>query len=124
MFTLYAHETPEHRLYIGVTQQRPIRRWNGGEGYKHSPRFYSVVKKYGWRNIRHYILGTYETAAEAYEAERETIRRGRFTELGYNIAPGGLEPWNKGKTGIYTPEALERMSIAKIGNQNARKKGV
>ena len=46
----------------------------------------------------------------------------RLTELGWNIAPGGAEPWNKGKTGVYTPEALERMRVAKLGNQNARKR--
>lgn len=123
MYTLYAHATPENRLYVGATSQRPAQRWSKGEGYKHSSRFYEQVKKYGWNSIRHFILGTYETEAEAYEAEIETIRRLRLTELGYNIAPGGKDPWNKGKTGVYKPEALERMRVAKLGNQYAKRKG-
>lgn len=54
--------------------------------------------------------------------EKDLIKRMRLTELGWNIAPGGAEPWNKGKTGVYKPEALERMRVAKLGNQNARKR--
>ena len=126
MYTLYAHVTPcdpVPRIYVGATKQKPAYRWSKGEGYRHSSRFYEQVKKSGWNNIAHYILGTFETQAEAYEAERETIKRLRLTELGWNIAPGGLEPWNKGKTGVYTPEALERMRVAKLGNQYAKRKG-
>jgi len=125
LYTLYAHITPcdpVPRIYIGVTKQKPEQRWNHGEGYRHSSRFYEQVKKYGWDNIRHLIIAEGLTQEEAYQLEKEEIKSMRLTELGWNIAPGGAEPWNKGKTGVYTPEALERMRRAKLGNQNARKK--
>lgn len=125
MYTLYVHITPcdpVPRMYLGVTKQKPEQRWNHGEGYRHSSRFYEQVKKYGWDNIRHLIIDEGLTQEEAYEEEKDLIKRMRLTELGWNIAPGGAEPWNKGKTGVYKPEALERMRVAKLGNQNARKR--
>ena len=125
MYTVYVHITPcdpVPRMYLGVTKQKPAQRWNKGEGYRHSSRFYEQVKKYGWDNIRHLIIDEGLTQEEAYEEEKDLIRRMRLTEQGWNIAPGGAEPWNKGKTGVYTPEALEKMRRAKIGNKYAAKK--
>ena len=126
MYTLYAHVAADGRIprmYIGVTSQKPSKRWNGGEGYKHSTRFYRAIKACGgWSNVSHYVIAEGLTEEEAYRLEREEIARMRLTELGWNVAPGGAEPWNKGKTGVYTPEALERMRVAKLGNQYARKR--
>lgn len=124
-YTLYAHVVPDGRiprLYIGVTSQKPSKRWNGGEGYKHSAKFYKAIKACGWNGVRHFIIADGLTEEEAYRLEREEIARMRLTELGWNVAPGGAEPWNKGKTGVFTAEALEKMRRAKIGNRYAAKK--
>ncbi len=124
-YTLYALAVPEGRiprLYVGVTAQKPTRRWNGGEGYKSSAKFYQAIKACGWNNVRHFIIAEGLTQEEAYRLEREEIGRMRLTALGWNVAPGGKEPWNKGKTGVFTAEALEKMRRAKIGNKYAAKK--
>lgn len=126
MYTLYAHVAADGRIprmYIGVTSQKPSKRWNGGEGYKHSTRFYRAIKACGgWSNVSHYVIAEGLTEEEAYRLEREEIARMRLTALGWNVAPGGKEPWNKGKTGVFTAEALEKMRRAKIGNKYAAKK--
>lgn len=126
MYTLYAHVAADGRIprmYIGVTSQKPSKRWNGGEGYKHSTRFYRAIKACGgWSNVSHYVIAEGLTEEEAYRLEREEIARMRLTELGWNVAPGGAEPWNKGRTGVYSKEALEKMRRAKIGNKYAAKK--
>ena len=125
-FTLYAHVAADGRIprmYIGVTSQKPSKRWNGGEGYKHSTRFYRAIKACGgWSNVSHYVIAEGLTEEEAYRLEREEIARRRLTELGWNVAPGGAEPLNKGRTGVYSKEALEKMRRAKIGNRYAAKK--
>jgi hypothetical protein len=36
----------------------------------------------------------------------------------------GRVPWNKGKTNIYTEEALLKMSAAKLGNNHPKKKNI
>lgn len=46
----------------------------------------------------------------------------RFNGFAIPLEPGGKEPWNKGKTGVFTAEALEKMRRAKIGNKYAAKK--
>lgn len=33
-FTIYMHEFPDGKKYIGMTSQTPERRWKTGEGYK------------------------------------------------------------------------------------------
>lgn len=125
-YTLYALAVPDGRIpriYVGVTSQDPARRWNGGEGYKHSTRFYRAIKACGgWNNVSHFIIAEGLTQEEAYRLEREEIGRMRLTALGWNVAPGGKEPWNKGRTGVYSKEALEKMRRAKIGNRYAAKK--
>lgn len=124
-YTLYAHVVPDGRIpriYVGVTSQDPARRWNGGEGYRHSAKFYQAIKACGWNNVSHFIIAEGLTQEEAYRLEREEIGRMRLTALGWNVAPGGKEPWNKGKTGVFTAEALEKMRRAKIGNRYAAKK--
>ncbi len=46
MYAVYVHITPcdpVPRMYLGVTKQKPAQRWNKGEGYRHSSRFYEQV---------------------------------------------------------------------------------
>jgi len=43
----------------------------------------------------------------------------------YNVKvgrPSGTDPWNKGKTGIYSNDTLKKMSLAKVGRE-AHNKG-
>ena len=43
------------KKYIGITKQKPERRWRNGKGYK-SQIFFFSIEKYGWDNFDHTIL--------------------------------------------------------------------
>ena len=54
-YKVYMHICPNDKKYIGITQQDVLKRWNYGNGYKGCVLFYKAIKKYGWKNIEHYI---------------------------------------------------------------------
>lgn len=79
------------KLYIGVTCQKPTRRWANGQGYVLCTRFYNAIKKYGWESFRHDILFTDLTQEEAERLEVELIAKYDTTnpDKGYNLVAGG-----------------------------------
>lgn len=97
-YTLYMHTTPSGKVYIGITKQKPERRWRGGEGYRppagRSSPFYEAIIKYGWDNIKHEILAEGLTKAEACELEQVTIQEheAQDSRKGYNVLNGGEVP--------------------------------
>lgn len=111
-YTVYKHTSPSGKVYIGITKQVPEKRWNHGEGYKHSPHFYAAVQKYGWDNITHETLAEGLTQEEAEELEIALINIHRSTDrrFGYNTDRGG-------STG---PKHTEETK-AKIGEANKRR---
>lgn len=89
-YKVYCHTCPNGKVYIGITGQNEKLRWNCGNGYA-TQFFGKAVKKYGWKNIKHEILFTYKTLEEAYEKEKELIKRfdAMNPEHGYNCDEGG-----------------------------------
>lgn len=102
-YCLYKHITPSGKVYIGITSQNPLHRWNNGKGYfncKKSP-FKSSIIKYGWDNITHEILYTGLTEQEAKDKEMQYIAYYKNLGLSLNVTDGGegcngTIPWNKG----------------------------
>lgn len=95
-YYIYMHKNKINgKVYIGQTCQNPIYRWNHGEGYKGSPRFYSAIQSYGWDNFEHLILYNNLTLNEANKIEADLIAKFHSTDLnyGYNLDEGGK---NKG----------------------------
>lgn len=90
MYSLYKHTTPNGKIYIGITSQKPEDRWREGKGY-YNTLFYRAIKKYGWDNISHEILQTGLTKNEAEQKEIELIKayKSNNREFGYNIENGG-----------------------------------
>lgn len=64
------------------------------------------------------LTGAFEGFKQALEIDADAVE----VPLDAEIDAGGAEPWNKGRTGVYSKEALEKMRRAKIGNRYAAKK--
>lgn len=97
-YCVYKHTPPPGKVYIGITKQKPSRRWRNGEGYKPpdgkvTP-FYSAVQKYGWENIKHEIVANGLTKEQACDMEIELIKTcmARDRNHGYNVLTGGDIP--------------------------------
>lgn len=61
---------PNGKRYVGCTKATVKQRWNGGLGYENQSLVFGAILKYGWNNIRHYILmdGLSKDEALLYEA--------------------------------------------------------
>ena len=89
-YCVYKHTTPDGRVYIGITNQEPEKRWGGGWGYE-KQQFFSIILKYGWDNITHEILYSNLSKKEAELLEIELIDhyKSRDINYGFNISHGG-----------------------------------
>ena len=79
------------KYYVGITMREPMARWKDGKGYRHQERFWNAIKKYGWDNIKHFIIGSNLTHEMACFFEKHAIHylQSNKREFGYNISPGG-----------------------------------
>lgn len=112
---VYMHENRENgKKYIGITSQKPTRRWQNGGHYEGCTAFFRAIKKYGWDGFRHEILFTELTQEDAERLEVEMIAKYHTTdpEHGYNISHGGAARagW------CHTPEARAKMSASRTGH--------
>lgn len=91
MYTVYKHTAPNGKVYIGITKQKPEKRWQNGNGYKHNTYFYRAILKYGWENIKHEILYEGLTKEQACDLEIQLIAKYDATNprKGYNTSTGG-----------------------------------
>lgn len=101
------------KKYIGITSQRPERRWQNGFGYKGNSRFFRAIEKYGWDSFRHEILYTGLTQSEAEGLEIKLIEKYQTLDdkYGYNLALGG-------GTSSPTEETRAKMSASSRGEKN------
>lgn len=110
-YKVYMHITPNGKKYIGITCQDLQIRWRNGEGYAKCPLFYKAVLKYGWENLKHEILFTGLTKAEAEQKEIELIKQYKSNNrnYGYNIENGG------NCVGKHSQETIEKIKQSNIG---------
>ena len=90
-YVVYRHTNKiNQKVYIGMTMQKPERRWREGNGYL-SLHFSNAIKKYGWDNFKHEIVLNDLSKEEACEAEKLLIEMYNATDpdYGYNEAIGG-----------------------------------
>lgn len=137
-YCIYKHTAPNDKVYIGITNQNPLRRWNSGRGYQNQKLFYRAILKYGWDNFKHEILLDDLTKEEAYTKEIELIAhyKSNQKEYGYNVSSGGqgsnnVSPstetrmkisialkgkntWQKGRKA--SEETRQKMSMARLGH--------
>lgn len=88
---LYCHTSQDGKKYIGITSNKPNRRWDNGRGYKSNALFYNYIKKNGWHTIKHEILFTNLTEKKAKELEKYYIRLYKTQNklYGFNLTAGG-----------------------------------
>lgn len=91
MYTVYMHQSPSGKRYIGITRQDLRQRCRNGEGYKNCTAFYHAIRKYGWENIEHYVLKSEVSERTAKSLEREYIAEYQTNNkrFGYNCTSGG-----------------------------------
>ena len=87
MYTVYMHEFPDGKVYIGSTSQSLKDRWRNGGGYKDLA-VGAAIRKFGWENVRHYRLfsGLDRESAQAVEMFMIHKTKAFLPEYGYNIA--------------------------------------
>lgn len=139
-YMVYKHVSPSGKVYIGQTKfiDNPNKRWRSGSHYKQCPSFYRAIKKYGWENIKHYIIASDLTSQEADLLETIFIKIYKKCDICYNINDGGKGCpgfWNteEGKEYIrsiprgenhpnfgkhLSDETKRKLSIANKGNQH------
>lgn len=100
-YLVYKHTNKVNGLvYIGITCQKPEKRWRNGYGYRpakdedgneKSLRFWDAIQEYGWDGFDHLILVRGLTKDEAEWLEIQLIAAYDSTdcEKGYNMTKGG-----------------------------------
>lgn len=99
-YTVYIHTNKINGLsYVGMTCQKPEKRWKSGNGYKNNKRFGSDIEKYGWDSFTHTIIASDLSEEEAQDLERMIVEKLNLknSEKGYNKLKGGTKNGMKGK---------------------------
>ena len=119
-YTVYEHVFPNGKKYVGITCRPVKQRWKGGyQGYLHNKYMTNAILKYGWKNVKHNILGMNLTKEKAEQMEIAMIKEYKLTDrrFGYNIELGG-----KGANRI--TEETRRILVEKCSGKNNARYGV
>lgn len=121
MYTVYKHTSPSGKVYVGITSQNPIKRWQKGHGYRNQPVFYNAILKYGWNNIKHEILysGLTKEEAEMKEIELIAVYKSNQSGHGYNVDFGGN---SIGKMSEETKRKISMSEKGKVVSVKSREK--
>lgn len=86
-YTVYRHIFPNGKIYIGMTRQDPLRRWNNGRGYRTQTLMSRAINKYGWENVQHEIVafGLSKEQAERMEIDLIASEKANDPKYGYNV---------------------------------------
>jgi group I intron endonuclease len=123
-YLVYKHTNKVNGLvYIGITCQKPEKRWQKGRGYKPAKDandnekplyFWNAINKYGWDGFDHLILVRGLTKEEAEWLEIQLIAAYDSTDpnKGYNLTKGG-----GGANGYKRTEASRRKQSESISGE-------
>jgi group I intron endonuclease len=115
---VYKHTSPNGKVYIGITCQKPEKRWANGYGYNQVGQeyFWNAICKYGWENFEHEILYdnlTYDDAMQ-YEIDLIALYKSNYKRYGcsygYNATDGG-----EGRRTPLSQETKNKISQSRIG---------
>ena len=105
------------KKYVGLTSQKPEKRWNHGNGYRQTTHIGRAIKKYGWNNFTHEVLYENLSSEDAQKIEVELIKKYNTLnpKYGYNMQPGG----NLSNLGVKMSEENRRKLSARTkGEKN------
>lgn len=90
---VYKHTSPSNKVYIGITSQKPEKRWKNGYGYTQNNHFWNSIQKYGWDKFEHEIIQSNISKELACQIEKELIEKYNcVAPNGYNLSSGGEIP--------------------------------
>ena len=114
-YTVYMHIAPNGKKYIGITKQKPVKRWLHGKGYQKQEYFFNAILKYGWDNLKHQILIEGLTREQAEEKQKEYIKKYKtnIRKYGYNIENGG-------RLQKVSQETKEKLRLANLGKRHSQ----
>lgn len=121
MYCVYKHTSPSGKSYIGITKQKPSKRWlSDGRGYQGNEYFFRAIVKYGWDNFKHEILFDGLSKEEACKKEIELIAtyKSNNPDFGYNHSSGG-ENAGAGVHQVRSDESKRKQSIAMTGRKQS-----
>lgn len=113
-YTVYCHESPNGKRYVGITKTDVYKRWKNGKGYTANPYFQHAIDKYKWDNFKHYILFENLTKEQACDKEKELIELWDLTNRnnGYNLDNGGIS------NGCHSNDTKQKISKSVSGKNN------
>lgn len=116
-YCVYRHTCPNGKVYIGITSNNPLKRWNNGNGYRSNEHFHRAILKYGWDNISHEILYSDISKDEACKIEKRLIElhKSNDCEYGYNRSIGG-ENSRKGAFSVVMLHDGKNLSVYDVSN--------
>lgn len=91
-YVVYLHTLKsDGRKYVGITCQKPEKRWKNGGGYQTNKYFWRAIQKYGWNNFKHEILFENLSGNQACLKEQALIKLFNTTDykFGFNLTTGG-----------------------------------
>ena len=113
------------KRYIGLTSQKPTKRWKNGFGYSKNIIFFSAIKKYGWKNFEHIIIEDNINSLEQAKLREQYWISYYHTYIkdplcnGYNTTIGG-----EGTIGYkFTEQQKQNLSKAKKGKPLLKLRG-
>ena len=112
-FLVYIHRLKsDGRVYVGQTKDS-LRRRSGSDGsrYKHCPKFWNAIQRYGWDAFEHIIVKDNLSLEQANELEDQLIVQYNSIENGFNINRGG-------RNHIWTEKQRKIMSERNKGEKN------
>lgn len=87
IYRVYRYTTPDGRVYIGQTYASlEARADSNGYGYRRCYLFFSVIKKFGWENIKGEIIADNLTKKNASVIERALITYYKNRGISLNVA--------------------------------------
>lgn len=120
-FEVYMHLFPNGKRYVGITCQGVLNRWSHGSGYSGYVR--KAIDKYGWENVRHFVLKRTFDEKQAKQKEKQLITKyhSNNPKFGYNQTMGG-----DGTVGFKQPkhvkEAVSRANSERVWSEESKKR--